>query len=1348
MEKIFSWIHLADIHVGRTGADDGWDARRAWQALRHDLTVQSRYEKRQPDAVFVTGDITAGGKPSQYEQALGWLLELGGDVGLGAEQIFTVPGNHDVDRGLDESPDRAGLLRALRRGASLDEALQNPWRREELVARMGAYLDFSTRLGPSSREATPLVPGESLCWQHSLRVGALGLRVIGLNTALLCADDADRGQLALGQLQCQEVLAGGPPAADELVIALGHHPIAGGWLRDERAGEAWLRSHAHVYLFGHIHERAAEDARAGVGTSVLRIAAGVTRRPHSATVPAGCGYSTGELLVDAYGGLHVRVWPRFRAPGERGFGLDEYRVPLGQSYVQHTLGFVLSGSGATAARRAVEGSARSAAEAETSRERPLRRRSARAATADEAPSRRDTVPLGPAARAAREAVASSASAGAEPEGAGRAAQAAAVASPQGERGSGGERAVLGDRYQLLERIGQEQCAIVYRARDLAHGDEVAVKLLRPEVAERDEQRRRYFRGVRIMAALAHPSIAQIITPEQSEGRMHYMVTELVRGGTLHDAVLARKVVRADVLPLLLCLADAMAQAHLRGLVHGAIMPKTVLLTEQGAPRLTDFALMRALDGEDPDGRQAGGDLSVFLYTPPELIDEAGAPGARADVYGLGMTALFILHQAPLPMRALTARESFLANLECEPALRAVIARAVALSPAKRFADAGVLLEALEGISGDELSFEVDDFNVGPDTVVQRDPAAVSHLLAGEPSGATSSGQVNAPIEAIDSDEITEPASSAATTQKMQVLTRADLALIEGLSDDELEDPVVEYDGGQLGDSEFGDSEFDDSEFDDDDTDVRFPQIDIDGLSEDDLEEPVVEFDGGGETAPQPENPIAGFAIDPLGDSGDSDAVDNGLGDGPSLAPEVMLPKASSLGLRDALDASLEEALAARMDRGNGQLSISDPALRVLPDGQGGLAEGSGVWDGDGFSELDDDPELTPRRLRRPRDTIEYGRDDDGDIELETRGRRSRDTLTSESSGDTLELDIELARPSSSSSSSSQRRSRPDLRRPPSSDTRPPKRGGGGRDLDSDLGRGAGALRDQATLPLAGDRSPRAGRGRGVAQPEPAADAVLDPSLLIQIEAGTFTMGSADGDRMAFPHEKPAHEVELAGFYCMSVPVTRALWAEVMDEDSGWWPDGPADQHPVNEVSWLDAVEFCNALSEREGHRPCYRVDGDDVEWIADDGYRLPTEAEWEYACRASTQSRWSCGDEYELLREYGWFQRNTSAPREVGLKRPNRWGLYDMHGNLWEWCWDWYGAYDDPAPPHPVNNPRGPTRAGAIKLSRGPERILRGGSFADEGPYLRSALRNWATPAHPLRNAGFRCVRGWRRPGW
>jgi formylglycine-generating enzyme len=191
-------------------------------------------------------------------------------------------------------------------------------------------------------------------------------------------------------------------------------------------------------------------------------------------------------------------------------------------------------------------------------------------------------------------------------------------------------------------------------------------------------------------------------------------------------------------------------------------------------------------------------------------------------------------------------------------------------------------------------------------------------------------------------------------------------------------------------------------------------------------------------------------------------------------------------------------------------------------------------------------------------------------------------------------------------------------------------------------------------------------------------------------------------------------VDLRPYRLGAFPVTQAQYAEVIGERPST-VDGA--RLPVESVSWWDAVRFCNVLSERDGLVPAYRVhdDGDGVEWDATaDGYRLPTEAEWEYACRAGTP-----GPRYGRLNDIAWYRDNShERAHEVGGKRPNAWGLHDMLGNVWDWCWDIYDAE-----------------------VYGSYRVLRGGGWFDEHWSCRASVRRRSHPNLKLDDVGFRVAR-------
>jgi formylglycine-generating enzyme required for sulfatase activity len=233
----------------------------------------------------------------------------------------------------------------------------------------------------------------------------------------------------------------------------------------------------------------------------------------------------------------------------------------------------------------------------------------------------------------------------------------------------------------------------------------------------------------------------------------------------------------------------------------------------------------------------------------------------------------------------------------------------------------------------------------------------------------------------------------------------------------------------------------------------------------------------------------------------------------------------------------------------------------------------------------------------------------------------------------------------------------------------------------------------------------------VVEEEPGPSGEITNGIDMKLElipVGEFMMGSPDSDEAADDDEKPQHLVRITKpFYLGVYPVTQEQYEKVMGKNPSQFKD-PAN--PVESVSWDDAVEFCKKLSAKEGKT-----------------YRLPTEAEWEYACRAGTPTSYSFGDDEASLGEYAWFRGNAERKTHpVGQKKPNAWGLFDMHGNVWEWCQDCFGEYTADVATDPV----GP--------SESTYRVYRGGSWNYTAEGCRSAYRGWSTPVFRLNYLGFR----------
>ncbi|MDR1904282.1 MAG: formylglycine-generating enzyme family protein [Treponema sp.] len=229
-----------------------------------------------------------------------------------------------------------------------------------------------------------------------------------------------------------------------------------------------------------------------------------------------------------------------------------------------------------------------------------------------------------------------------------------------------------------------------------------------------------------------------------------------------------------------------------------------------------------------------------------------------------------------------------------------------------------------------------------------------------------------------------------------------------------------------------------------------------------------------------------------------------------------------------------------------------------------------------------------------------------------------------------------------------------------------------------------------------------------------------------IEGGTFLMGSANSGNS---DEQPVHSVTVRSFYMGKYEVTQREWLEVMGSNPSYFI---GEDLPVERVSWYEAVEYCNKRSLKEGLTPAYSGGGDSIVCdFSTNGYRLPTEAEWEYAAKGGNKDErpyeYSGDDNVDNV---AWYADNSGfTTHPVGTKAPNSLGLYDMTGNVWEWCWDWYGSYgSDDAQTDPTG------------ASSGSNRVRRGGSSNLEARYMHATRREKDSLFYRLRFLGFRLV--------
>ncbi len=247
--------------------------------------------------------------------------------------------------------------------------------------------------------------------------------------------------------------------------------------------------------------------------------------------------------------------------------------------------------------------------------------------------------------------------------------------------------------------------------------------------------------------------------------------------------------------------------------------------------------------------------------------------------------------------------------------------------------------------------------------------------------------------------------------------------------------------------------------------------------------------------------------------------------------------------------------------------------------------------------------------------------------------------------------------------------------------------------------------------------------------KPAADS---PSGMVRIAGGHCIMG----DKTQV--DAPPHEVTVSSFYMDKDLVSQELYQKIIGANPSRWKSG---NNPVEQVRWSDAVKFCNQRSQLEGLQPCYDL----ATWKCNfqaDGYRLPTEAEWEYACRAGTSTAYFFGDNPAKLGDYAWFDKNAGGrPQPLGHKLPNPWGLYDICGDVWQWCNDFYKV--DYYQNAPRQDPKGPDASQT--------KVVRGGAWRFSAESCRCGYRYNESPGYAdvcfgYDIYGFRCVRAAGKP--
>jgi formylglycine-generating enzyme len=248
---------------------------------------------------------------------------------------------------------------------------------------------------------------------------------------------------------------------------------------------------------------------------------------------------------------------------------------------------------------------------------------------------------------------------------------------------------------------------------------------------------------------------------------------------------------------------------------------------------------------------------------------------------------------------------------------------------------------------------------------------------------------------------------------------------------------------------------------------------------------------------------------------------------------------------------------------------------------------------------------------------------------------------------------------------------------------------------------------------------------------------LQMNRMVRVEGGTYKMGSKDSDKTADNDEQKEHDVTIKTFEISKFEVTVWEWKQYTKTNKLKMPLKPEwgwqDNYPINGITWEEAISYCNWLSKKEKLQPVYSKQGPNyVCNFKANGYRLPTEAEWEFAAKGGIKSKGYKFSGGNNANEVAWHKAiSKNSPHTVGTKLPNELGIYDMSGNVWEWCWDWYNK--DYYKIEKGDNPKGP--------EMGERRTVRGGSWDSQVNYLRPANRISTPPNKTHEFYGFRVAR-------
>jgi formylglycine-generating enzyme required for sulfatase activity len=837
------------------------------------------------------------------------------------------------------------------------------------------------------------------------------------------------------------------------------------------------------------------------------------------------------------------------------------------------------------------------------------------------------------------------------------------------------------RYRVDGTLGQGGMGAVLLATDTRLGRKVAIKRILGEAAGNRMAVQRFLTEAKAIAALNHPNIVQIYDYGRTKDGP-FLIMEYVDGGSLLDRCRESALPIDEAIDIACQICDGLGKAHDLGIVHRDIKPANVLLTKDGTPKLTDFGLAKA-QADDHGQTMTGAFLGTPDFMPPEQRRDASEVDARSDLWSLAATVYqMVTGRSPRIIRFdLLASE-----------LTRVLGRALEDAQDARYQSAREFRDALKAslpssgpaaaeVVGEGQCPACGTLNPDLNRKFCRNPQCGASLRM-----ACLQCDAQMPVwEAICGDCGTnQPKKLAVTRASLEAMrVTAEERLAEHAFDAAaaLADEVAAISLPQLSDlANWGRS------FAERISQERTRQegFAAQKLSEARAHRQAFDYPAGIaalEAVPQQLRTTAAAELLAIYKREHDEAT------------RLIDTIASRIGRKeiDGLLPVVERAIALRGDRQDlakirgqlaerleGRITQARAALAV-----GDAAAAAKALVGAAVEDLGEEAALLDRVTRAAA------------AEERLLGFVKEAKATGVVSADEARRILQAGEECLAVNPASE-------------------------NAKLLVGQAKGIIeRDARQRREAQEQRRRQEAQRQLALVRPdlvsAAETLALPPLrnsvgieLKLLPPGRFTMGQAEGATVETPHQVTL----LKPFYIGIYEVTNAQWKRVMGIVPSKWQD---DDRPVERVSWDDVAEFCSKLSALPEERQSGRV------------YRLPTEAEWEYACRAGSTTKYSFGDDESRLSEYGWYDDNSlSQTHPVGKKKPNAWGLYDMHGNAWEWCNDWYSDY----PKGAVANPQGPSGASY--------RVNRGGSWYDAAKICRSASRYGNDPSDRFNYLGVR----------